>query len=192
MVSMVPEGESLKIEMYANRRKGLDKNYPIEAKPVGDQIWLPEGIDTEFKLSEIELNRNNPSKALISLLMWMMLEPNIFSVITWGSNNFLYLDIYNLFDQSYIEEGTVDPDDRIEGSLVWGNIPGFTESKLKEFKERFGEAIKPRDIMYFLGFHNHQTDSRYNNIIDYIKDKILNYFKDRGILDQDTDLIELR
>jgi len=38
--------------------------------------------------------------------------------------------------------------------------------------------------MYFLGFHNHELNNIYDNIIAFIMDKILNYFISIGIVDK--------
>ncbi|KKM04244.1 hypothetical protein LCGC14_1766160, partial [marine sediment metagenome] len=82
-----------------------------------NKLKPPSNIDTEFKLHEIEIDLNNPAGAIISLLTWMILEPNIFSVIKWGPNNFLNLDIYNLFDQAYMDSmNVVNP---IGGQSIW-------------------------------------------------------------------------
>ncbi|HEC38982.1 hypothetical protein LCGC14_1010700 [marine sediment metagenome] len=53
----------------------------------------PDGIDTNFMFNEFEVDLKNPSEAIISLLFWMMMEPNIFAVIKYGNYNLLYLDI---------------------------------------------------------------------------------------------------
>jgi len=45
--------------------------------------------------------------------------------------------------------------------------------------------------MHFLGFHNHKFDANFDNIIDYIMDKVLKFFKLRGILTDGSKLIDL-
>ncbi|MHA1985254.1 MAG: hypothetical protein ACW98D_01325 [Promethearchaeota archaeon] len=196
MFDMVPKSASpLKIELYARGKHGIDRNNPIKQKINAEgNLVRPEYIDTNFKLHEIEVNLNSPSQAIISLLLWMMIEPNIFSVVKWGSDNFLYLDIFDLYDQSHIQSGTIAPKDRIQGSFTWTEGAGgtFTPEAYEQFRNSFSRIFMSRDIRYFLGFHNHETDSRYNNIIDYIKYKVLNLFKARKNIDKDTEILDLR
>ncbi len=193
MFDMVPESDSLKIELYARGKNGIDRFNTINRKLNSENILVrPDYIDTDFRFHEIEVNRENPAKAIISLLLWMMLEPNIFSVVKWGNRNFIYSDIFDLYDQSHIQSGSIDSANRIEGSFVWIDGAGgtFTPEAYKQFADAFSRIFMPRDIRYFLGFHNHETDNRFNNIIDYIKYKVKVLFKNRGVLHDD--LLDLR
>ena len=131
---------------------------------------------------------------MIGLLLWMMLEPNIFSVVKWGNKNFMYLDIFDLYDQSHIQSGSIASASRIEGSFVWTEGPGgtFTPEAYKLFADAFSRIFLPRDIRYFLGFHHHETHNSFKNIIDYIKHKVLLLFISRMNIDKDTQVFELR
>ncbi|MHA2217111.1 MAG: hypothetical protein ACXACY_14320, partial [Candidatus Hodarchaeales archaeon] len=191
MLELIPKDQSpLKIELYARGKYGVDRGNPISLKPDGTK---PDNIETEFRIYEIEVDLNNPAQAIISLLLWMMLEPNIFSVIRWGTQNFLYLDIYELFDQSYINSMS-QIYYKIEGNFVWteGASGTFTPEAFENFRDKFSRIFQYRDIMYFLAFHNHETDDRYSSIIDYIMDKILDFFKNRKILDRNSEIFDLR
>jgi len=66
------------------------------------------------------------------------MEPNIFTVVKWGSDNLIYLDIYEIFNQEYIDSKTVDPENHINGLYAWKDIePIFSTTKYNEFKEWF-------------------------------------------------------
>jgi hypothetical protein len=187
MIDMVPKTADLKVELYARTENGIDRNLDITTKP--------EGIQTDFKVHEIRIDPSNPSEAIISLLFWVMMEPNIFSVIKWNGNNLAYLDIYNMFGQDHVDSGAVAPGNRIQGSFVWTEPEGtgtFTPSKYQEFMDEFKEAFEYGDIMHFLGFHNHELDSDSDNIIDYTMDKVHQYFVKLGVIDKDSEIIELR
>ncbi|MBY8984073.1 MAG: hypothetical protein KGD65_03310 [Candidatus Lokiarchaeota archaeon] len=148
-------------------------------------------VISNFKVDEFDIDLENPSEAIVSMLLWMMLEPNIFSVVKWGPDNLLYLDIYSMFDQSHIDSSNVA--NHIEGSFIWGNIPGFTVADFNTFKQRFDKLFKYGDIMHFLSFHNHELDNNFTNIIDYIMDKVLKYSKLRiKDLDRKSKIIDLR
>jgi len=187
MIKMAGPTANLKVEFYARTEGGIDATLPITEKP--------DGIYTDFKIHEFSIDPSNPSESIISILTWMMLEPNIFSVIKYGPENFIYLDIYNLFDQSHIDLGTIAPENRIDGAFLWTDTdPVYTKARYNEFKERFDKLFKYGDIMHFLGFHNHELDSRFNNIIDYIKYKVLEFFRTRypKIFDMNSEIIDLR
>ncbi len=176
IIKMVPKDDTnLKVEFYARTEGGIDKNLPITGKP--------DGIHTDFKVSEFSIDPSNPAEAIISMLFWMMMEPNIFSVVKWGGENLIYLDIYNLFGQDHVQSGTIAPENRINGLFAWTDgDPTFLTTKYNEFKERFAKCFEFGDIMHFLGFHNHELDPRFNNIIDYIMDKVLVHFISIGTL----------
>jgi len=188
---MVPDTTTnLKVEFYARTAGGINENLPITLKSDGTR---PDGIYTDFKVHEFPIDPKNPSETIISILFWMMMEPNIFSVVKWGSENLIYLDIYDLFDQSHINSGTIDPSDRIDGLFLWNaGDPIFSTTKYDEFKQRFSECFEYGDIMHFLGFHNHELDRRFDNVIDYIMNIVLKYFRARGVLDEESELFELR
>ena len=182
---MIPKtsSEIVKVEFYARTENGIDIKVKISGKP--------GGISTGFMVNEFDIDLNNPSEAIISMLSWMMLEPNIFSVIKWGADNFLYLDIYNLFDQSHIDSGDIT--NRIQGTFVWGNKPGFTVTKFEELQSEFNAIFQYGDILHFTGFHNHEIDNGFDNIIDYIMDKINSYFVLNGKLpSRGSELFDLR
>ncbi|KKN36693.1 hypothetical protein LCGC14_0771070, partial [marine sediment metagenome] len=184
-LGMIPKtsSEIVKVEFYARTENGIDRKVKISGKP--------GGISTGFMVNEFDIDLNNPSEAIISMLSWMMLEPNIFSVIKWGADNFLYLDIYNLFDQSHIDSGDIT--NRIQGTFVWGNKPGFTVTKFEELQSEFNAIFQYGDILHFTGFHNHEIDNGFDNIIDYIMDKINSYFVLNGKLpSRGSELFDLR
>lgn len=187
MIKKIPKSENghIKVEFYARKQADIDDGALITSTPA------PASISTKFTIHEFNIDLNNPSEAIISMLMWMMLEPNIFSVIKWGSKNFLYLDIYNLFDQSHVDErpSIYDP---VDGTFVWGNEPGFTLADFEDFRTSYESQFEYGDIMHFISFHNHELDDRFDNIIDYIKDKIFEYFRSKGILDKNSEIKELR
>jgi len=195
MFDMVPKSASVKIELYARGKDGIDRFNTINRK-IGAEgnLVRPDYIDTDFRLHEIEVDLENPAEAIISLLLWMILEPNIFSVVKWGNNNFMYLDIFDLYDQSHIESGSIASTKRIEGSFVWTQGAGgtFTPETYNQFADAFSRIFLDRDIRYFLGFHNHETDSRFDNMIDYIKNKVHLLFRDRLGLNDLSELIDLR
>ncbi len=176
----------LKVELYGRSEGGIDKNNIVSVKPIG--------IHTQFGTDGFEIDLANPSEGIVSLLLWMMLEPNIFSIIKWSGNNFLYLDIYGIYGQDHINTGTIAPGDQIEGSLIWGtSVPGFTESDFNQFAERYNALFDLGDILHFLGFHNHERDSRFTNIIDYIKEKVRAYAELRlETFDGDSVIVDLR
>ena len=117
-----------------------------------------------------------------------------FSVIKYGgSGGLIYLDIYNLFDQSHIDSGTIEPQNRVNAQFLWTDTnPEYTTTRFNEFKERFDKLFEYGDIMHFLGFHNHELDANFLDIIDYIKDKVLEFFKLRGILGGTSRIKDLR
>jgi len=191
------EDGKVKVELYARTEDGINRNLPITEKPIdpdtGNPMNIP-GIETDYKKKEFNIDLKNPSEAIVSMLLWMMVEPNIFSVVKWGSGNLLYLDIYGIYDQSHIDSGLVQPGDRIRGSLVWGNKPDFTIADFNDFKLKFDKLFQYGDILHFLGFHNHEMDPNTDNIIDYIKDKVLEFFRLRkpSNFDRSSEIIELR
>jgi len=126
------------------------------------------------------------------MLLWMMLEPNMFSEVKWGARNFMYLDIYDLFNQEYMNSMNVEHN--IEGQFVWTEGTGgiFTPEAYEQFANTFSRIFLYRDIRYFLGFHNHEVDSRFDNIIDYIMDKVSEFFRFIGSLNKDSKLFDLR
>lgn len=184
MFNMVPMGEELKIQFYARTRDGIDGLSRITGKP--------EGIYTNFEVHEIDVDLNRPSEAIMTMLLWMMLEPNIFSVVKWRGDNFIYLDIHNLFNQDYVMAESTE--NAISGSFVWTEPDGgtFTLSQYQSFMDRFKEIFEYGDIRHFLGFHNHELDSRFDNIIDYIRAKIFEHFEALRILRSDDELFDLR
>lgn len=82
----------------------------------------------------------------------------------------------------------------IEGQFVWTEGAGgaFTPEAYEQFRDVFSRIFLYRDIRYFLGFHNHDVDSRYDNIIDYIKNKVLRHFINLNILPDGSRLNDLR
>jgi hypothetical protein len=46
--------------------------------------------------------------------------------------------------------------------------------------------------MHFTGFNNHERDTRYATMFDYIKAKIFGHFYILGIFDDDTKFTDLR
>ncbi|HDZ17753.1 hypothetical protein LCGC14_0903850 [marine sediment metagenome] len=125
----------------------------------------------------------------------MILEPNIFAQVDWNSKNFFNLDIYGIYDFDYTQLGTT-PNKITSRQFVWtesGQGAIFTPEAFKTLQVSFGQIFDFRDIKYFLGFHNHELDSRVDNIIDYILDKVTFHFTtiDR-ILRYDAQLIDLR
>ena len=93
----------------------------------------------------------------------MMMEPNMFAVIKLPSNdNFFYMDIYSLYDYGYVSGG-------IDGGLD-------SVSNYKEYDDDFTEVFTYGDIRHFLGFHNHELSKSYDNIIDYIMNKVLQHY----------------
>jgi len=176
--------DELKIQFYARTRDGIDGLSLITGKP--------EGVDTNFEVHEIDVDLNRPSEAIMTMLLWMMLEPNIFSVVKWRGDNFIYLDIHNLFNQDYVMAESTE--NAISGSFVWTEPDGgtFTLSQYQSFMNRFKEIFEYGDIMHFLGFHNHELDSRFDNIIDYIINKIKNHFIILGKLRPDSQIFDLR
>ena len=192
MFNMIPKGELVKIQLYGRTPDGIDSDFDITK--------VQESINTKFNKFEINVDLDNPSKAIISMLTWMMLEPNIFSVVKWGSSNFLYLDIYNLFDQTQIQS-----DNPITGGFKWTETdPTFSLSRLRELMEGvfdaqgneieigFNTIFDETDIKYYLGFHNHEFDSNSEDIISYIIDRIFKYFEMRGALSRSSNLFDLR
>ncbi|KKN42980.1 hypothetical protein LCGC14_0707860, partial [marine sediment metagenome] len=179
---------TLKVELYGRSEGGINKNDEISAKP--------SGIYTQFGADGFEIDLANPSEGIISLLLWMMLEPNMFSVIKWNGNNFLYLDIYGIYGQDHINTGTIDSSNQIEGSLIWGtSVPGFTDSDFNQIKEKYNALFELGDILHFLGFHNHERDGRFNGktIIDYIKDIVERYATLRlDNFNDESELVDLR
>ena len=137
------------------------------------------------------------------MLLWMILEPNIFINVKFDTttsafnsgDTFLNLDIYNLYDNGHTQSGSIPQVHKIGGSFIWSETgPGaiFTQSKFEEFENAFAEILDYRDIKYFLGFHNHEASDKYNNMIDYIKDKIFLYFKLQGVLGLNADITDMR
>lgn len=92
---------------------------------------------------------------------------------------FLYMDIYSLYDQSYIQ-GAID-----------GNLDSVPNNE--EYVEDFKEIFTFGDIVHFLGFHNHEFDTRFDTMIDYIKQKVLSFFiLTLSEIDDESELFDLR
>ena len=189
MFDLVPklESNSVTITLYGMTSKGIDSTQTIDNNP--------NSIETNFKVAEIEVDLNKPSQAIFSLLTWMILEPNIFAQVDWNSNNFFNLDIYGIHDFDYTQLGTAQ--NKISNRpFVWtktGTGAVFTSDAFKEFQDDFKKIFEFKDIKYFLGFHNHELDDRFNNIIDYILDKVTFYFaKVNRKLPYNSNLIDLR
>ncbi len=55
----------------------------------------------------------------------------------------------------------------------------FTLAEFETFRAAFDAQFEYGEIKHFTGFHNHELDDRFDNIIDYIKDKITQFFRTR-------------
>ena len=183
MIEKIPNDgtNTVKVKFYPRKRGGIDAGTGSSAS-----ITSSSSISTPLTVDEFEIDLDNPSEGILSMLTWMILEPNMFGVVKWNSENFIYLDIFNMFGQSHIDSSTYTT--KVPGSFVWGNrgSTDFTLADYNNFVEQFDAQFKYGDIMHFIIFHNHEF-SRFNNIIDYIKDKILNHFMMRGVLKNKPD-----
>ena len=121
----------------------------------------------------------------------MIMEPNVFVNVKVESSktlnvgdNFLNLDIFDLYDNDILHDGTVFSSRRIEGSFVWtqtGAGAVLTQEAFEAFENDFKKIFQYRDIMNFNGFNNHEQDSNANTMFDYVKDKIFGHFISLGI-----------
>ncbi len=68
------------------------------------------------------------------------------------------------------------------------NVP----EELETFIAQFNSQLEYGEIMHFTAFHNHEIDSRFNNIIDYIKNKVMTHFIRLGKLPRDSAIKDLR
>ncbi len=167
MINKIPKSENgkVKVQFYSRTEQGIDANLRITDKP--------EGIHTDFTSNEFVIDLNNPSESIVSILFWMMMEPNIVSVLKWDNNIFLATDIYNLLDEEDFRNGP----NPITNAFIWdGSNPDFTIADFEDFKETFDAQFEYGDILHFLGFHNHELNRNFDNIIDYIEDKVRYFF----------------
>lgn len=152
MLDEAPKSKPLRVEFYTRRPAGISKNSPITDKSVF--------ISTPFKKGEMIISPSNSEDLKVktlSMLFWMMMEPNIFSVVKLpNGDNFLYMDIYSLYDYDYVQGG-------IDGGL---DSVGYQE--YQEYDDKFTKIFTFRDISGLLGYHNHELSNKYDNIIDYI------------------------
>ena len=193
-----PVGDTLKIDFLGRTTNGIDKNYKISTEqkdfPAGDYLYIKTLFDTEFSGHEIIFKPSDSrqlTEAVVSMLLLMTMEPNVFvNVKVESSNtlnvgdNFLNLDIFDLYDNDILHDGTVFSSRRIEGSFVWtqtGAGAVLTQEAFEAFENDFKKIFQYRDIMNFNGFNNHEQDSNANTMFDYVKDKIFGHFISLGI-----------
>ncbi|KKM83073.1 hypothetical protein LCGC14_1313080 [marine sediment metagenome] len=188
MIEKIPNDGSnvIKVKFYPRKRGGIDASTDSSASITSASV-----ISTSLTQTEFEIDLSSPSKGIISMLTWMMLEPNMFAVVKWNSENFIYLDIFNMFDQSHIDSSTYTI--KVPDNFVWGSRGiAFMLVDYKDYQAQFDAQFKYGDIMHFTIFHNYELDGRFNNIIDYISDKIFNHFIRLGKLEDGSTLIDLR
>ena len=209
--TLVPNGNTLKAQFLGRTTVGIDSRYTISAEKstfTGGHFpdtFIRGLFDTKFFDHEIAFNPNDDterSHAIISMLLLMLMEPNVFVNIKVdeGTNlnpgdNFLNLDIYELYDNSIFQEGSVPNAWRIGGDSVWSQTEAgatLTQDNFNELKNAFDAIIQYRDIKYFNGFHNHEQDKKYATMFDYVKAKIHNRFLSLGILSPTYGLYDLR
>jgi len=135
---------SVTIRLYGRTNVGIDTMQTIDKSPTS--------LDTEFKVAEIDVNLNNPSQAIISLLAWMILEPNIFAEVDWNGKNFLNLDIYDLYDFDYTQLGTAS-NKMSNRPFVWteteeGSV--FTPGAFKILQNEFTQIFDFKDIIKYI------------------------------------------
>ncbi len=188
MIEKIPNDGSniVKVKFYPRKRGGIDAGTDPSAS-----ITSSTSISTDLTQTEFEIDLDRPSEGIISILTWMILEPNMFGVVKWNSENFIYLDIFNMFDQSHIDSSTYTI--KVPDNFVWGSRGiAFMLVDYKDYQAQFDAQFKYGDIMHFTIFHNYELDGRFNNIIDYISDKIFNHFIRLGKLEVGSTLIDLR
>ncbi len=212
MFKMVPKGDTLKAEFFGRTTSGIDARYKISLDKSPDYhpfyTFISKDIlfDTEFAKSEIIFRpEDDPelSEAIVSMLLLMIMEPNVFvnikvatgsETLTPGAN-FLNLDIYGFYDNDVLQEGRIADSHRIDGSSVWletgaGDI--FTREAFDSFRYDFKGILRYQDIMHFTGFDNHKGDSRYATMFDYVKAKIFGHFFTLGTFTDKSKLFDLR
>lgn len=214
MFKKVPVEDTLRIEFLGRTTRGIDANYKISTKkddfptpqsPYGVFISPSILFNTEFDRHEIVFDPNNDaqrSEAIISMLVLMIMEPNVFINIKVGvgsktltpGDNFLNLDIYDLYDNGILQEGEVR--NRVDGAFVWrqtGAGAVLTEDAFLTFKADFEKIFQYRDIMHFAGFNNHERDNRDGTTMyDYIKAKLIGHFRTSGKLNDGSRLFDPR
>ncbi|KKM89650.1 hypothetical protein LCGC14_1246570, partial [marine sediment metagenome] len=207
--ALIPDGNTFKAKIYGRTTQGIDSRYTISSKP-GDFTGshFPNhfirnlfGSDFDNDVIEIDL-RDGLSESLISLITLMVIEPNAFinikvesgTTLTPG-DNLLNMDIYGIYDDSILSEGSVARKHRIGGASVWSETgvgAVFTQEKFNELKVAYDAIIQYKDIKYFNGFHNHQRDNGFSTMFDYVKAKIYFHFKMLGGYIDASKLTDLR
>ncbi|KKM69032.1 hypothetical protein LCGC14_1454910, partial [marine sediment metagenome] len=207
--ALVPGGNTFKAKIYGRTTQGIDSRYTISSKP-GDftgshfpNHFIRNLFDSDFDNDFIEIDPNDGlSESLISLIILMVMEPNMFinikvesgTTLTPG-DNFLNMDIYGIYDDSIFQEGSVANIYRIGGASVWSEIGAeavFTQEKFKELKVVYDAIIQYNDIKYFNGFHNHKHTTKFATMFDYVKFKIFYHFKALEKLSSGSSLYDLR
>ncbi len=155
IINKAPTG-NLKVEFYTRRVRGIAQDAKITAKD--------DFFQTTFKTDEMTIdlaNQEDVKIKVLSMIFWMMMEPNIFSVVKLPTgDNFLYMDIYGVYDHDYVQSS------RVYSKILGGFAPA---SDYQQFTEDFSKIFDYSDILYLLGFHN-------PNIIDYIMDKFIDFY----------------
>ncbi|MHA1491949.1 MAG: hypothetical protein ACTSRI_20135, partial [Promethearchaeota archaeon] len=186
-------------EFYVNMfEKAPEKQVTLEF-----YFSQPKGISTEAEITNrergfnrfvITFDKTKPKQlqsAVLSMIFWTSLDPDIFVAAKSGGKYFSYCDAFGLKDHDYVSSSGYGLQN-LDAQFWWTAESGdFTKAKylalVEKFKNEVGFTLE--DIKYVRGCHNHELSDKYDTIIEYAAYKYLKHFhinkkyKDGMILD---------
>jgi len=133
------EGELLKVDFFGRTNTG---SKPIDIKN--------SFLSTTFSQSGFTINPDNQEDLqikVLSMLFWMMMEPNIVAVIKLPTGD-MTVNIYDYFEHS--------------------------------------------ELMSFANFHNHELSGEHGDIISYVMEKFIEFYRTYLHGPRDSEIFDLR
>jgi hypothetical protein len=137
-------------------------------------------VSTLFSKSHFYINPNNKEdleSKVISMLFWMIMEPNLVPVVRTfpTSDIILILDIFGIYNEN-----------QFSGTLTGDYIPPSSTDQ-----NQFSNIFNPSDIVNFVNFHNHEQSDIHSDMISYVKEKFEKLYMLLGGKDW-SELVDLR
>jgi hypothetical protein len=166
--------QQLTVKFYQRRPVGIklitEKDHYYQLKPAS------------FSQSEFFINPNNQEDLetkVLSMLFWMVMEPNIIPVVKLpNGNNFLIMDIFELHDTN-----------RYLGTLTGDYAP---PSGFEQDRAQFSKIFSHSDLMDFVNFHNHELSDTHGDMISYVMAKFIIHYVSFLKGKQNSKLFDLR
>lgn len=147
VISEIPQGK--RVDFYQRTAYGIE---PITEKS--------RFVSTLFSKSHFYINPYNEEDLdtkVLSMLFWMIMEPNLVPVIRTVPTNdiILILDIFGIYNEN-----------QFSGTLTGDYIPPSSTDQ-----NQFSNIFNPSDMVNFINFHNHEHSGEHSDMISYVMEK---------------------